>query len=254
MTIIGGIDNTESAAAAGDEYDTRGILVTEGFCTFVAGLCGGVVESTPYIGHPAFKKMGAGAGYAVATALFVGLGGMLGYLPLLVDWIPAAAVAPILIYIGLEVLGQGMLATPPRHAFAVALAILPSVAFLVSLEMGSLVAAGGSALANLTGDLADTFRAARLLGNGFIVTALLWGAAVAELIDRRFVRSAVYCFAGAVLCLFGVIHSPTAQGTFFLPWKIADPAPFTFAAAYAALGLLVLAAGVNAESLHRGQR
>jgi AGZA family xanthine/uracil permease-like MFS transporter len=248
MTIIGGIDNTESAAAAGDEYDTRGILATEGFCTFVAGLCGGVVESTPYIGHPAFKKMGAGAGYAVATAMFVGLGGMLGYLPLLVDWIPAAAVAPILIYIGLEVLGQGMLATPPRHAFAVALAVLPSVAFLVSLEMGSLVAAAGPALANLTGDLADTFRAARLLGNGFIVTALIWGAAVAELIDRRFVRSATYFFTGAVLCLFGVIHSPTAQGTFFLPWKIADSTPLTFAAAYFALGLLVLAARLVRQS------
>jgi AGZA family xanthine/uracil permease-like MFS transporter len=254
MTIIGGIDNTESAAAAGDEYDTRGILATEGFCTFVAGLCGGVVESTPYIGHPAFKKMGAGAGYAVATALFVGLGGMLGYLPLLVDWIPAAAVAPILIYIGLEVLGQGMLATPPRHAFAVALAVLPSIAFLLSLEMGSLVAAAGPALANLTGELGDTFRAVKLLGNGFIVTALIWGAATAELIDRRFRRSALYFFAGAVLCLFGVIHSPTAQGTFFLPWQIADRTPLTFAAAYAALGLLVLAAGVNAESLHRGQR
>jgi AGZA family xanthine/uracil permease-like MFS transporter len=242
MTIIGGIDNTESAAAAGDEYDTRGILATEGLCTFVAGLCGGVVESTPYIGHPAFKKMGAGAGYALATAVFVGLGGMLGYLPLLVDWIPAAAVAPILIYIGLEVLGQGMLATPPRHAFAVALAVLPSVAFLVSLEMGSLVAAAGPALANLTGDPGDTFRAVKLLGNGFIVTALIWGAATAELIDRRFRRSALYYFAGAVLCLFGVIHSPTAQGTFFLPWKIADTTPFTFAAAYAAFGLLILTA------------
>jgi AGZA family xanthine/uracil permease-like MFS transporter len=251
MTIIGGIDNTESAAAAGDEYDTRGILATEGFCTFVAGLCGGVVESTPYIGHPAFKKMGAGAGYAVATALFVGLGGMLGYLPLLVDWIPAAAVAPILIYIGLEVLGQGMLATPPRHAFAVALAVLPSIAFLLSLEMGSLVAAAGPALENLTGDLADTFRAAKLLGNGFIVTALLWGAAAAELIDRRFVRSASYFFAGSVLCLFGVIHSPTAQGTFFLPWKIADSTPFTFAAAYGALGFMALAAQAITP---RGQR
>jgi AGZA family xanthine/uracil permease-like MFS transporter len=239
MTIIGGIDNTESAAAAGDEYDTRGILATEGFCTFVAGLCGGVVESTPYIGHPAFKKMGAGAGYAIATALFVGLGGMLGYLPLLVDWIPAAAVAPILIYIGLEVLAQGMLATPPRHAFAVALAVLPSVAFLVSLEMGSVVAAAGSALSSLSGDLGDTFRAARLLGNGFIVTALLWGAATAELIDRRFRRSALYFFAAAVLCLFGVIHSPTAQGTFFLPWKVGDATPFTFAAAYLAVGVLV---------------
>ncbi|HEX9304919.1 MAG TPA: MFS transporter [Thermoanaerobaculia bacterium] len=244
MTIIGGIDNTESAAAAGDEYDTRGILLTEGFCTLVAGLCGGVVESTPYIGHPAFKKMGAGAGYAAATALFVGLGGMLGYLPLLVDWIPAAAVAPILIYIGLEVLAQGVLATPARHAPAVALAILPSIAFLLSLEMGSVVSAAGPALAHLTGNLAETFRSVRLLGNGFIVTAVLWGAGGAELIDRRFARSALYFFAGAGLCLFGVIHSPTAQGTFFLPWKVADPTPFTFAAAYAALGLVVLAAAL----------
>ena len=244
MTVIGGIDNTESAAAAGDEYDTRSIVATEGFCTLVAGLCGGVIESTPYIGHPAFKKMGAGAGYAVATALFVGLGGMLGYLPLLVDWIPPAAVAPILIYIGLEVLGQGMLATPPRHAFAVALAVLPSIAFLVSLEMGSLVTAAGGALANLTGEVAETFRAARLLGNGFIVTALVWGAGAAELIDRRFRRSALYFFAGALLCLFGVIHSPTAQGTFFLPWTVADSTPFIYAAAYAGLGLLVLAASL----------
>ena len=244
MTIIGGIDNTESAAAAGDEYDTRGILLTEGFCTLVAGLCGGVVESTPYIGHPAFKKMGAGAGYAVATALFVGLGGMLGYLPLLVNWIPAAAVAPILIYIGLEVLAQGVLATPARHAPAVALAILPSIAFLVSLEMGSLVSAAGPALAHLTGDLADTFRSVRLLGNGFIVTALLWGAATAELIDQRFRRSALYFGVAAVLSLFGVIHSPTAQGTFFLPWKVGDMTPFTFAAAYFALGLVVLAAAL----------
>lgn len=242
MTIIGGMDNTESAAAAGDEYDTRGILFTEGFCTLVAGLCGGVVESTPYIGHPAFKKMGAGAGYAIATALFVGLGGMLGYLPLLVDWIPAAAVAPILIYIGLEVVAQGVLATPARHAPAVALAILPSIAFLVSLEMGSVVAAAGSALANLTGELGETFRSARLLGNGFVVTALLWGAAAAELIDRRFVRSALYYFFAAVLCLFGVIHSPTAQGTFFVPWNVSDVTPFLFAAAYAALGLVVLSA------------
>jgi adenine/guanine/hypoxanthine permease len=242
MTIIGGIDNTESAAAAGDEYDTRGILMTEGFATFVAGLCGGVVESTPYIGHPAFKKMGAGAGYALATALFVGLGGMLGYLPFLIDWIPAAVVAPILVYIGLEVMAQGFLATPSRHGPAVSLAILPSIAFLLALEMGSLVTAAGGALANLSGEVGDTFRAVKLLGNGFIVTALLWGAAGAELIDGRFRRSAIFFFAAGALCLFGVIHSPLPQGTLFLPWQTSDTTPFTFAVAYLALGLIVLAA------------
>jgi AGZA family xanthine/uracil permease-like MFS transporter len=36
-TIIGGIDNTESAAAAGDEYRARDILLTEAVATIVAG-------------------------------------------------------------------------------------------------------------------------------------------------------------------------------------------------------------------------
>jgi AGZA family xanthine/uracil permease-like MFS transporter len=244
LTVVGGIDNTESAAAAGDEYDTRGILMTEGFCTFVAGLCGGVVESTPYIGHPAFKKMGAGAGYTVATALFVGLGGMLGYLPFLVGWIPAAAVAPILVYIGLEVVAQGYLATPARHGPAISLAILPSLAFLVSLQAGSLLAAAGGSPANLTGEVGETFRAIRLLGNGFIVTALLWGAAGAELIDGRFRRGALYFLAAGVLCLFGVIHSPMAQGTLFLPWRVADKTPFVLAAAYSCMAGIVLLASM----------
>jgi len=48
----------------------------------------------------------------------------------------------------------------------------------------------------------------------------------------------------AVLSLFGVIHSPTARGTFFLPWKVGETTPFTFAAAYFALGLVVLAASL----------
>src|SRR5262245_9356809 len=37
-TIVGGIDCTESAAAAGDEYDTRAVLLTEGAASLVAGL------------------------------------------------------------------------------------------------------------------------------------------------------------------------------------------------------------------------
>ena len=41
-TVVGGIDCTESAAAAGDEYDTRTILLTEGLASVAAGLCGGV--------------------------------------------------------------------------------------------------------------------------------------------------------------------------------------------------------------------
>ena len=238
-TVVGGVDNTESAAAAGDEYDTRAILATEGLATLAAGLCGGVVESTPYIGHPAYKKMGAGAGYAIATGLFVGLGGILGYLPFLVDWIPAAAVAPILLYIGIEVMAQAFTATPARHAPAVAFAVLPSLAFVVALEISPLLPSGG--LSALSGETGETVRALRLLSSGFIVTAVIWGAAAAALIDRRFRQSAAYLFVASVLCLFGVIHSPAAQGTLFLPWNSGSLIPFHLAAAYAALGLIILA-------------
>ncbi len=238
-TIVGGTDNTESAAAAGDEYDTRAILATEGLATLAAGLCGGVVESTPYIGHPAYKKMGAGAGYALATGLFVGLGGVIGYLPFLIDWIPAAAVAPILLYIGLEVLAQAFTATPARHAAAVALAVLPSLAFVLALEMGSLLPEGGS----LSGELAETVGTLKLLASGFIITALLWGAAAAELIDRHFLRSSLSFFVAAALCLFGVIHSPAPQGTLFLPWQ-ATGVSLQLAAGYFVVGSIVLAARV----------
>src|SRR5690242_20507157 len=64
-TVVGGIDNTESAAVAGDEYRTRDILLTEALATIAAGCCGGVVQNTPYIGHPAYKAMGARAGYTL---------------------------------------------------------------------------------------------------------------------------------------------------------------------------------------------
>jgi len=237
-TIVGGIDNTESAAAAGDEYDTRAILATEGLATLAAGLCGGVVESTPYIGHPAYKRMGAGAGYTVATGVFIGLGGMLGYLPFLVDTIPAAAVAPILVYIGIEVMAQAFTATPARHAAAVALATLPSLAFVIFLEIGPLLP---SAAASLSGETAETVRVLRLLASGFIITAVLWGACAAELIDRRFLRSAAYLGAAAFLCLFGIIHSPAEQGTLFVPWQAPSPIPFHLAAAYAVLALIIFA-------------
>ena len=83
LTVVGGINVTESARVAGDEYNTRQILLTEAWATLLAGVCGGVAQSCPYIGHPAYKRMGARAGYTLLTGIFIGLGGMLGYVSFL---------------------------------------------------------------------------------------------------------------------------------------------------------------------------
>ena len=186
-TVVGGIDNTESAIVAGDEYRTRDILLTEALATIAAGCCGGVVQNTPYIGHPAYKAMGARAGYTLATGLLIGVGAAIGVVALLVRLLPEAAVAPILVFVGLQITAQAFLASPARHAPAVALSFLPGGggARAHPGRTCSLGGVGKSAADLSRRRAALTWSALLVLGNGFILTALLWGSALVAIIDRR---------------------------------------------------------------------
>ena len=240
-TVIGGIDNTESAIAAGDEYDTREILLTEAVATVVAGLCGGVIQNTPYIGHPAYKAMGARAGYTLATALVIGVGGAMGVVSVLVSVLPEAAVAPILIFIGLEITAQAFVASPARHAAAVALSFIPAVAALVLIEVTSFLASVGRSPGDLAGEGRTAFQHLLVLGNGFIVTALLWGWALASIIDGRLGRAAAVFATCAAATLFGLIHSPLPSGALFWPWSAGGSGALALAAAYGVGAGLLLA-------------
>ena len=240
MTVVGGIDCTESAAAAGDEFDTRNILLVEGFATLIGGVCGGVIQSTPYIGHPAYKRMGGRAAYTLATALFIGLGGIFGYLGFLVDLIPKAATAPILIFIGLEITAQAFTATPHRHAPAVALAFVPVIANLVVIQVGQFLPGPGQ----VPPHAAETYQTLVVLANGFIFTAMIWGGGAAYLTDRRYGAAALTFGVGAVCSALGVMHSPFGNGQMFWPWAL-DAAHaqivWTMSAAYAVMALTMWA-------------
>lgn len=225
VTVIGGIDNTESAAAAGDEYRARDILMTEALATIAAGLCGGVIQNTPYIGHPAYKAMGARAGYTLATGLVIGVGAAVGALSFVVAALPEAAVAPILIFIGLEITAQAFQASPARHGAAVALAFVPTAAAVVLIQETSLLGALDRSPVDLVGDAAAAWASLTVLGNGFVLTALLWAWALACIIDRRLSLAAALLAVASVATLCGVIHSPLPNGALFWPW--AAPAPLT---------------------------
>jgi AGZA family xanthine/uracil permease-like MFS transporter len=247
VTTIGGIDNTESAAAAGDEYRTRDILLTEALATVLAGLCGGVVQNTPYIGHPAYKAMGARAGYTLATGLVIGVGAAVGVLSILVAALPEAALAPILVFIGLEITAQAFLASPPRHGPAVALAFVPVAAAVVLIELGQVLGALGRTPADLAGDAGLTYRALLVLGNGFILTALLWAWALVTIIERRFLVTAAVLAAASLGTLVGLMHSPQAGGALFLPWAPGAPRAVTLplAGAYGVLAGFCATAGAR---------
>jgi AGZA family xanthine/uracil permease-like MFS transporter len=241
-TVIGGIDCTESAAAVGDEYDTGQVIAVEAFATVVAALCGGVIQTTPYIGHPAYKAMGGRAAYTLATALFVGSAGVLGYFGYLYHFIPKPTVFPILIFVGLEITAQSFLATPRRHYTAVALAVVPALAYLLLILADELVPPG----TELRPDTQAKLETLRILANGFIVTSMIWAAALAALIDRQMWRAAVYFAICALFTLFGVMHSPFAGSPLYLPWQLEGKAlsdVLHYAGGYMAVALLLLAWG-----------
>ncbi len=221
-TIVGGIDCTESAAAAGDEYNTSHILWTEGVASLAAGLLGGVLQTTPYIGHPAYKKMGGRAAYTLATALFIGLVGTLGLFPALYAILPKAAMFTILVFVGLEITAQSFEATPRKHYPALALAMLPALAYLAVLILKQM---NPPTWLPARPEAQESLITLRCLANGFIITSLLWAAALAMILDGRLRTAAIYFAIAGVFCFFGIIHSPLFDEQIALPWRVLAQLP-----------------------------
>lgn len=247
-TVVGGIDCTESAAAVGDEYDTGQVIAIEAVATLVAAICGGVIQTTPYIGHPAYKAMGGRAAYTLATALFVGGAGVIGYFSFMYIVIPKPTVFPILVFVGLEITAQSFLATPKRHYTAVALALVPALAALTFITCGKF-GVTPDVVAKLRPDAQNEFLTIVMLNNGFIITSLIWASALALIIDRRLSSAAVFFGIATALTLFGVMHSPLPGGALYLPWELYSDAKtqslaivmFQWATGYAIIAAMLFA-------------
>ncbi len=256
LTVIGGINVTESARLGGDDYDTREILLTEAAATLLAGICGGVSQSTPYIGQPAYKAMGGRAAYTLATGLFVGLGGILGYIPLMAAILPKSALIPILLFVGVDIVSQSFHAVPKKHAMAVAFAFFPNIAQLVLIIIKQtnfmlVFSATDPKLAleasKASPEVVSMAAVFLMLANGFILTGMLWGGALAFLADRKAWHAAGTLFVAATLTLFGIIHSADPFGGIYLPWKITSTLPVEWAIGYVVIAVMILVLSMTKE-------
>ncbi len=247
LMIVGGINVTESARAAGDDYSTRNILLAESFSTLIAGFCGGVAQTTPYIGQPAYKAMGARISYVLMTGIFIGLGGVFGYLSNFVETLPFAVLAPILVFVAISIMTQAFEATPTRYAAAVVFAFFPAIARLVAIKLGDPSIVDPARFETLFNENArgiSEIATIVVLGNGFIITSMIWASFVVALIDRRLRHAAAILMIGAGLTLFGIIHSVLPSGGIYLPWNLPELSrgiALQFSAAYALLAVLMLA-------------
>jgi AGZA family xanthine/uracil permease-like MFS transporter len=142
------------------------------------------------------------------------------------DWIffiiPKPVIFPILIFVGLEITAQSFHATPGRHYPAVAFACVPALAYLAFLTLKPLMAEMGKSFADLSVPLQHSIQTVTVLagGGGFIVTSLLWGTALAHMIDRRVRPLVATLLLAAIFSWFGVIHSPLPSSPIMPPGSV----------------------------------
>jgi len=249
FNLLGSLQNIESAEAAGDAYATTPSLAVNGLGSIAAACFGSAFPTTIYIGHPGWKAMGARAGYSILNAVFATAVCLTGTLAHIAWAVPVDAGMAIVLWIGIVITAQAFQTTPPAHAPAVVMGLLPGVgAWGVMLAKSGLRAAGVGEAGGppFAPALVGRFHAsdtwidgAFALEQGFVFTATVLAAATVAIIERRFVEAAAWCSVGAGLAAFGLVHSYR-----FTPGDVVftlAPA-WPWAAGYATMALILLAA------------
>lgn len=206
---MGSLQNLESAEAAGDLYPVKSSLAVNGFGSMAAACFGSVFPTTIYIGHPGWKKMGAGAGYSVANGLMVTLLCLLGLVGFVSALVPVEAGAAILLWIGITISAQAFDATPREHAPAVVVGFFPALAAwgLLMLE-SALRAAGSNVEAVGIAALSQQLPVAGMLAleRGFIFTSMILSAMTVCLIEKRYRLAAAWAATAAAISSTGLMH------------------------------------------------
>ena len=212
------MNNVESAEAAGDHYPVATCQITDGVGTMIGAVFGSPFPTTAYIGHPAYKRMGAHAGYIIGVGTVIPLAAFFGLLAFLNNLIPVAAAAPVLVFVALSLITNTAHSVKTEHMAAVTIAMMPHVSAFLMVKWAALIGAlGAVGVAGVPqlGDAALTsallqqgahFSGHLSLSQGAILTGLIWGAIVAYVIDGNFRGAGGFAIAAAAMSALGIIH------------------------------------------------
>ena len=209
------MSNVESAAAAGDKYNLRSVLLADGTGAVVGSCLGCPFPPAVYVGQPGWKAAGGRAGYSLATGVLIFILCAFGLFPLLGAVLPMPAIVPILLFIGLVIGAQAFAAVPKAHYAAIVLATIPNIAAWGSGLIDNALAATGTTAAEV-GAAALTnaglvYGGLHTLGAGAVLAGMVLGAIAVFLIDRRFLWASGFAAFGAVLSAVGLIHGDKVE-------------------------------------------
>ena len=180
-----------------------------GLGTLVAGCLGSPFPTTLYLGHAAHKANGARSGYSVLNGL-VTLGlCTTGILPVVLRFVPLEVAAPVILWFGLITVAQAVIEVPSNQAIAVIMGLIPALSQWATGIVDTVARKAGSSLMEVAprmgGDLAMGGLIA--LGQGSLLTSMLWSAALAFIVQRRFMPAAAWLAAASGLSAVGIIHA-----------------------------------------------
>jgi AGZA family xanthine/uracil permease-like MFS transporter len=210
--LVEAMDNVVSASAAGDEYPTTRVLTADGVVSLIGCLMGNPYINAVYIGHPGWKAMGGRIGYSAATGVMVIILSWFGIISLMTALIPVVAISPILLYIGMLIGSQAFQESPHRHAPAVVMALVPSIAAWGKLQIDNSLGAISNihlVTPEMIGQLQKVgimYHGLSILGGGSILAGVILGATTTYIIDRDFRKASGFAAAGAILTFLGLMH------------------------------------------------
>ena len=209
--LVEAMDNVESAEAAGDHFPTTRVLTADGIVSLIGCLMGNPFINAVYIGHPGWKAMGGRTGYSAATGALMLFLTWFGVVALMMAIIPAVALLPILLYIGMLIGAQAFQESPHKHAPAVVLAIVPTIAAWGVTQINNALGAAGTDAGKVGLDaLANNgvlYAGLQTLGSGATLCGIILGSIAVMIIDGKLVKAAAFAGTGALLTFFGLIHS-----------------------------------------------
>lgn len=201
----------ESVKIAGDDYPTRSSLLMNGLATLGAAVFGSPFPTSLYFGHLANKAYGARVGYSILNGLAMLLICTTRLISPIMHFVPIEVVAIVIVWFDLVMVAQSFQEVPKSHCIAVAFGLLPMLASwgLQLVDLG--VRTGGSSLFEAAPKFGQQLAIYGLiaLSQGALLVSMIWAAAIAYMLDRRFLHAAGWLLAGAFLSFWGLIHAYT---------------------------------------------
>ncbi|KAJ1446906.1 hypothetical protein M885DRAFT_501878 [Pelagophyceae sp. CCMP2097] len=193
--MLGTIECAESAADVGDDHPARESIIVDGAGAVLGACFGSIFGTTFYIGHPAYKRMGARVMYSVACGFLMSFLVFFGLMATVFQMIELESIHPIVLFADLMMCSQTLEGAPSRYYPAIVLGLMPGICDYIL---------GTFFFAVPTGII--------FLGKGALFNSLVLCSICIATIDRNFISGSIWVCIAVFLCMVGVMHSPEIEG------------------------------------------